>query len=749
MSHPLVELLKWTASGYVQLPDFQRGYVWDDERVRQLLVTIAVDHPLGIILMLETGGDEVHFQAKPIEGTAPPAGTGASRLLLDGQQRLTSLTQALTGDGVVITSDAGARSYFLKVADALKDPDNIGDAIVSLPGAGKKLTNFNRDVELDVSTHDLQIEQGYFPLALLMSDNSSVWAIEWGKLHGDLDAVGQLINLLTPMKSYKIPAIELDKQTSMAAVTTVFEKVNQGGVKLTVFELLTAKFAGDKAYFSEHGEAFRLRDDWDETYDVLDDYPVLTKFENDDFLQAVTLLASRKGPKATTARKEDVLKLTLQEYLLWAPQVRDALVWAAAFLDGERIHTGEDLPYPKQLVPLAVIRVLLGTDAGAYGVHARLRRWFWSGILGELYGSASETRFARDVDQVDAWALGDDGAPIPRTVEDAYFNESRLQTLRTRNSAAYKGIYALLLAEGAKDWIYNQEFDKAHYFNLRVDIHHIFPKAWCGKHDIAWELQESIVNKTPLAKTTNIKLSGNAPSIYRGTIRKEIKAPDDVIDGNLGPHQINPQLLWKDDFEAFFTDRRERLCALVEAALGKPVARDLPRGDADEERPLLGEVIVLGESHTLEFKSSARWNLHSDRADKTMEHVITKTVCGFMNADGGSLLIGVADDGEVLGLDRDMSTLGARANRDGYELFLRQLLENTLSVSTAALVKIHFDSHDAKDVCVVSVARAGKPVFAKVQDSGSGHTEFWVRLGNSTRQLQGDDLVQYKDEHWS
>lgn len=575
LQHPLSDLIKWTTSGHIQLPDFQRGYVWDDERVRQLLVTIAVGHPLGVVLMLETGGREVHFQAKPIEGVLPDVGTEPGLLLLDGQQRLTSLTQALTGAGVVTTSDAGNRKYFIRVADAIKDPDNVGDAIESLPGSGKKLTNFNRDVELDVSTRELQIQNGYFPVSSLMSGDLATWVVEWGQVHGDLDGVSKLINLLTPLQGYKIPAIELDKQTTMAAVTTVFEKVNQGGVKLTVFELLTAKFAGDRAHFAENGEAFRLRDDWDATYDVLDDYPTLLKFENDDFLQAVTLAATSSGPRATTAKKEDVLKLTLDDYRRWAPQVRDALVWAASFLDGEHIHSSDDLPYPKQLVPLAVIRVLLGKEADAYGVHAKLRRWFWSGILGELYGSASETRFARDVDQVPAWAADAPGAVVPKTVDDAYFAESRLHTLRTRNSAAYKGVYALLMAQNAKDWIYNQAFDKAHYFNLKVDIHHIFPKAWCGKNGVPWAMQESIVNKTPLAKTTNIKLSGNAPSVYRGTIRKEIKAADDVIDANLGPHQINPELLWSDDFEAFFVDRRDRLCVLIEEALGKPVTHDV------------------------------------------------------------------------------------------------------------------------------------------------------------------------------
>lgn len=200
LQHPLSDLIKWTTAGHVQLPDFQRGYVWDDERVRQLLVTIAVGHPLGVVLMLETGGSEIHFQAKAIEGTTPPAGAEPGLLLLDGQQRLTSLTQALTGSGVVATSDAGNRKYFIRVDEALKDPENIGDATVSLPGTGKKLTNFNKDVELDVSTRALQIENSHFPVSSLMSTDLASWIVEWGQFHNDLDGVGKLINLMTPCR---------------------------------------------------------------------------------------------------------------------------------------------------------------------------------------------------------------------------------------------------------------------------------------------------------------------------------------------------------------------------------------------------------------------------------------------------------------------------------------------------------------------------------------------------------------------
>lgn len=593
-TYDLTKLIEGARAGRIQLPDFQRGYVWDDERVRQLLVTVAVGHPMGVLLVLATGSQSVHFESKPIEMTDPEEGTEPELLVLDGQQRLTSLTQALGGDGKVRTKDDGIRRYFLKVKEALDHPDRLDEAIKSLPAEGVLRTNFDRDIVLDVSTLERQIEEGYLPFSEIFGESSSQWILRWAQSQSiDYDQVSQLMSLTERIRKYSIPAILLDNETTVEAVTTVFEKVNQGGVKLTVFELLTAKFAGDRKYFEQAGHAFQLRKSWEAIRERLDDHPVLDNFDNDDYLQTVTLVSSLNSSTATTARKDDILKLKLNEYLEWAPKVTNALVWAAKFLDGQHIHTSSDLPYPKQVVPLAALRVILGDSTDAYGVHGKIRQWFWSGIFGELYGSAIETRFARDVEQVPDWARGEEQAATPRTVEEAYFNESRLHSLRTRNSAAYKGVYALLMAQDCRDWVYNQAFDRAYYLELRVDIHHIFPKAWCRRNEIPWEQQESIINKTPLAKRTNIKLSGNAPSVYRKTIEKESQAPAELINQVIEEHAINPGLLWADDFDEFFRQRREALCKLVETAILKPVTRDVidgERGDESSEDGLLSSL---------------------------------------------------------------------------------------------------------------------------------------------------------------
>ncbi|WP_166390138.1 DUF262 domain-containing protein [Nocardioides ochotonae] len=591
---PLYELsdyLKWTTSGKIQLPDFQRGYKWEDERIRQLLVTILRGHPLGVVMLLKSGNEQIRFKPRPVEGTNVAEGTPAEWLLLDGQQRLTSLTQALTGEGVVDTMDSRGkrmrRRYYVDIALALEGEDRMDEAVLSLPGDGIERTNFGKDIVRDVSTPESERAIGLFPVRLLFGD-----AMSWLFDFEDRD-LAKVFNadIIKPAGTYNIPAIELDKETSKSAVATVFEKVNTGGLALNVFELLTATFAGDKSYFDEHGTDFRLNDDWLETQAKFTSYPVLANLENTDFLQAVTLLASRKrnlshtGPRppAVSAKREDVLKLTLEDYLEWVGPLREAFIWASDFLADRHIFDTRFLPYPKQLVPLAAIRVVMGHDADLLGPREKLVRWFWCGILGELYGGAIETRFVRDLEQVPAWARGDANAAAPNTVNDATFVESRLHSLRTRLAAAYKGIYVLLLGNQARDWMEDKALDKVQYVNLAVDIHHIFPQKWCNQNGIDDEHRESIVNKTAISAVTNRTIGGAAPSAYLQVIEKKAQISPDHLDGLLEAHLVPAEALRADDFDAYFVARRERLCQLVEQAMGKAVPRDVDRGEFEED----------------------------------------------------------------------------------------------------------------------------------------------------------------------
>jgi len=592
--YTLDDYLSRTVSGKIQLPDFQRGYKWDDERIRQLLVTILRGHPMGVVMLLDTNNDEVRFKPRPVEGIQFADDISPNHLLLDGQQRLTSLTQALTGDGVVETKDSRGKlmslRYFVNISKALEGESSMDEAVISVGADGRIWTNFNRDVELDLSTPELQREQRYFPLNLLFQPmESQGWILQYAML--DQDSAGRFhAEVLTPAARYSIPAIELDRNTSKSAVATVFEKVNTGGLELNVFELLTATFAGDADYYAKHGTDFRLNDDWRETQAVFEPQPVLREVSSTDFLRAVTLLATRQRHladertrrTAVSARNEDALRISLSEYLQWRDPLREAFLWAAGFLADRHIFDTRFLPYGTHLIPLAVIKVILGADADLLGPRKRIVQWFWCGILGELYGGTTDTRFVRDVMLVPEWARSVDGARVPTTVLDAQFVESRLHSLRTRNAAAYKGIYTLLLQNQARDWMEDKRLDLVQHRELAVDIHHIFPKKWCAENGIDDEHRESIVNKTAVSARTNRTIGGRAPSNYLSLIERNAQISAEQIDEVLASHLIDANCLRKDDFDGFFSNRREQLLTLVESAMGKPAQRDLSQGYAVE-----------------------------------------------------------------------------------------------------------------------------------------------------------------------
>ncbi len=263
---------------------------------------------------------------------------------------------------------------------------------------------------------------------------------------------------------------------------------------------------------------------------------------------------------------------------------------AARFLQGQKVFKARDLPYRAQLVPLAAIFADLGRDGETEEARQKIARWYWCGVLGELYGSATETRFARDLPEVVAWVRGDAVEPI--TVRESSFQANRLLTLRTRNSTAYKGLYALLMRDGARDFRTGGPIEAQTFFDDKVDIHHLFPKRWCRAARLPAAIYHSVINKTPLAARTNRQIGGRAPSEYLPVVEKAAGVDAERLDEILRSHCIEPALLRSDDFWAFFATRAEALLQRIEAATGKAISREpallwpgapLPAGDEEIE----------------------------------------------------------------------------------------------------------------------------------------------------------------------
>ena len=604
--------------GTIKLPDFQRNWVWDEERIRSLIASVSQAFPVGALMTLETGGT-VEFKARKIQGAPEEAeSSNTDSLLLDGQQRLTSLYQTCMRSQIVETVTARhkkvKRWYYLNIEAALNPHSDREDAIVGMPEDRIQRTDFGRIVQLDLSTSQREYAEGMFPVNQVFDWDA--WQDGFGDYWIERERIDKRElfkrfkdSVLKNFSNYQVPVIELDEETSREGVCLVFEKVNTGGKALDAFELVTAMYAA---------QGFGLRKDWLgeggrsagpgrlrrlSTFGRAADqqYGLLEKIAPTEFLQAISLIHTRDRRMAVSARdperrdlpqisatRQSLLNLPLDAYNHHADAVEEGFKTAIKFLRMLRIYKVGDVPYQSQFVPLATILMTIGRKWENSAVRSRLARWYWCGVFGELYGSSVETRIAKDIVEVPAWI---DGGEHPSTMEDPIFRADRLRTMRTRLSAAYKGINAMLMAKGAKDFRSGQEFDQTVFFDDNVDIHHIFPRDWCRKQGIPAEVYNSVINKTPLTARTNRILSKDAPSVYLARLERggidSPPIPTADIDGFLQTHLIEPKLLRTDDFEGFFRARQASLLGLIREATGQSVyggeATNEPEVDVPDE----------------------------------------------------------------------------------------------------------------------------------------------------------------------
>jgi len=608
----LHRLLNECHRGIIQLPDFQRSWVWDEDRIKSLIASISRAFPVGALMSLDTGGP-VNFKPRPVEGAPAEARSVVPQsLLLDGQQRMTSLYQVTLRGKVVETvtpkKKRVKRWFYLDIAKAIDDTVDREEAVIGVPKDRMERTDFGREVLLDLSAPEKEYAELMFPVSQVFDWDAwqdgfnDYWS---GDAHKEMREMFRTFKkaVLENFKMYRVPVIALDRSTSKEAVCVVFEKVNTGGKPLDAFELVTAMYAASghelrKDWYGDDGikgrhqrlaDTLRLGDS---------DVGILAGVGNTDFLQAISLFFTRdrrraaeqagkegKELPAVSGNRQALLDLPLEAYKQYEALVERGFVQAAKFLHMLHIYRIFDLPYQSQIVPLAAILADIGDAWEHEANRTRLVQWYWNGVFGELYGSAVETRIAKDFMEVPAWL---NGGQAPSTVSETMFRSDRLKTMRMRLSAAYKGMNALLMKEGAQDFRSGQRFDHTVFFGENVDIHHIFPQDWCKAQGIKPAVFDSIINKTPLSYRTNRIIGGVAPSDYLAKLESGNSTTPPIsgekLDSYLRTHLIDPAFLRANDFHAFMEDRQKRLLGLIEQAMGKKAyTGNIPEEGEDAE----------------------------------------------------------------------------------------------------------------------------------------------------------------------
>jgi len=553
---PLKELLTEINSRTMALPDFQRDFVWDPAATEELIVSIACNYPAGSILRVRDTTPAL--ACRQFEGAPALDSHKHTFLVLDGQQRLTSLYQAFYG--------VGDHRYYVDL-NKLLNADDFEEAIFherSSAKWAKAMEQFElqaKDLILPLSV--LKDGSGGFLDWIIMATNPLPPADRASRL----DALTKINHQwIKTIDGYQFPVVTLSDKTDMAALCTIFETLNRTGIKLTVFELLTARF------WPKH---VNLRALWD---DARKQHPIIRDFDVDPYyaLQAISLACHG----APSSKRSDVLNLKASDIVDWWGRVTDGLAAGLTILrDDCQVALPKWLPYQTMIAPLAAVMAKFGALKGpAVGEQReKIKRWFWCAVFGQTYESSPNSESAKDVLELGAWLSG---GPTPTTVTGLRFDPKILRGITPRQRATYRGTICLILGDGvrrARDFHTQAVITGKLMAQEGIDDHHVFPADYLDKKSGATSarVRDCVLNRTLIDRMTNEIISNRAPSSYLADIRKSKDFPlDEILDSHCLPTG-DTSSLWTDDFETFLSWRQDRIWREIQRVTGLKDAADL------------------------------------------------------------------------------------------------------------------------------------------------------------------------------
>ena len=694
---PISELIKDIKTGALILPEFQRGYVWGRDKVRSYLRSLYRGYPTGSFLIWKTPtppktrGDAVSDDAK------------SYRLILDGQQRLTSIYVLMEGEpppfyeGEKLFFDLHFNlvkeefAYYKKSAMA-NNPEWI-----QVTGFFKKgLATFLQEVTaLDPEVRDMYLAN-----------------------MGKLTRLEKIRDYLYYLK--ELPDLDMDR------VVEVFNLVNSTGTELSKSDLALAHICSK----------------WPEARDRFQEAKRRYAHEGFDFdLSFYTRLTSIVA--TGSALYDPLYRSPIDDVKAAWPKVTKALDYIFNVLKGDALIDNA-ATFPSMYVVVPLVAYLATTDRSHFDSDAQKRsflHWMYAALMWGRYSGSTDTKLQADIE-----ALKSDDPPS-RLRENIIAERGRIKV--EAKDLAGSGVrspffpmcYIVARSRGAVDWfngvsLYQKQIGKS----FGIEIHHFFPQAVLRKagYEPANPAHKSLINEIAnlafLTKQANLGISASKPTVY---VPKVLAKYPDALRQQAVPQ--NPALWEVDNFEAFLAERRRLLAEAINTFMDSLLAK------ASRDGWTINDFIARGEGARLEFKSSIRWDYKTQAVNKELERVIAKTVAGFMNHDGGTLVVGVTDEGSVVGVEPDMATLTKKPTQDGLALHITEILTKFLGAPTAAVVGMSFASIDDKTVVVLSADPSATPVF--VENEGS--PEFFVRSGASTRQLNVKEATDYIAAHWS
>jgi hypothetical protein len=757
VDYQLSNLVDSIELGAIGLPDIQRPFVWEDVKVRDLFDSMYRGYPVGHLLFWESGAEP---GAKQIGASAKQL--APSLLIVDGQQRLTSLFAVMKGREVIGKDYAKKR---IRIAFRPRDETfSVADATTA------KDPSFLQDIG------EMWAQPAFTLITSFLDRLREAGALE----QEDEVRIPEALERLDGLKSYPFTALVLGAEVDEEKVADVFVRINSKGKNLNQADFILTLMS----VFWDEGR--QELEDWSREARIPGN-PAWNPFlspEPDHLLRVSIALGFRRGRLAdaytmlrgrdpqTSKISPDLREIQLARLAEAQACVLDSAVWKEFLQSLLRAgHRSSATISSNLAIVYAYALYLIGKhdyDVPLKQLRDVIARWFFMSTLTGRYSFSPETTAAADLAALpstrDAAAFVGhlDGLSTQRLTNDYW--EITLPGDLATSAARSPTLFAYLAALD----ILNAPvlFSKMRCSELvdpvmaggkaKVQRHHLWPRKYLeGLEIVDLKLVNQIANLTPLEWHDNLAISADNPSEYWPAYLEVMRNPPDglapfseaQIEAMLHYHALPAD--WPSmGYDEFLAERRKGMAAVIREAFellvqGKPEMRvaTWPPSSA-----VIEHLLREGESNTTEMKSSLRADtLGRGIPPKVLEKVVARTIAGFMNSHGGLLLVGADDQGTPLGLENDIATL-QRKDLDGLQQTLVQVIVNYLGADIAAHVRIFFAKvgHAKQDLVLVDCPAYGAPVFLKDGEA----KEFHVRAGNTTRLMDVQEATSYISNHW-
>lgn len=732
--------------GSFVIPDFQREFAWQPWDIVDLIKSIFMDYYIGTLLLWKAGTENIkvlkceHVYGYKREGKP-------QHIVLDGQQRLTALFYSFFAPEIAYPERKKRCLFFVKIKELL---DENYDEAFSYEWETKPIKNL-------ISDQELQYKKKIIPLCIIGKNRYAF--IDWVRGYKEylkqnsedpdsaIKEAETVENIFRDLlDKYYISYIELDRDIPVAKVCDIFTKINSTGMQLSIFDLLNAILTPHKIYLKEmwrkDSVTLSFTDPQKMKVYILQVMSILKQMYCSPRYLYYLVPEVKKTIKKPDGSKEQIILVKDKEEFesKWdeAVEIINKTVQAMKNPRDFGAIQSKFVPYPSIIPPLSAIKkyVTISNLEGKGIINHKIRLWYWASIFTKNYSSSVESQSAKDFNDLKKWFKNDELIPevITQFKNDYKYLDLKRET--KQGAAIYNAIFNLLVLKGASDW---STFDLPEYSSL--DDHHIVPYSW-GKSKVGDDIN-SILNKTPLSAETNRNIiNKQLPNKY---IKEMIaKNGEEKVYQLLESHLISKKavqiLLRKDfgkeDYYEFIEERKNTIIKTIE---------ELILNKREEEKIDYMGVIKKGEGGKLEFKATFNYNLDQGKVDKTMKLIVIKEITGFLNTRGGTLLVGVRDNGDIFGLDTDYE-INFRGDQDGFLQDFRSTLDSFFDDGTIRRhTSYHVEEVDRKEILVVDIEKSRDAVFLKKEQEKI----LYVRKGNKTEPFTDPEIIhKYISENW-